>query len=587
MRIPLAPLLCVLAGVTFSSVAVGQDKDPYRFVPDGAAFVVSMDGPTRLGEIFGETDFGSILFDDQLMQPLGESLEQLMDEADAPDREGAYSPAELWGLIGEIVQEYRGRVVLAWKYRMSERGAGIDAASISLSSDGVTNLAGLLDIWRDHRAEIDGVAESRELGGRQVWTRKHELNPTQGADGIEVDEVAVLGDGSFALFVAESMEDGVAPILEREGRGAIQLESDDDLTPVWMEVDLSVIQQNLAVAADDDRSLTEGMNYAQRFFGVDQLQKLVLSARAVDKRVGLRAELLHSDRAFVLSDILGQTDLSEGGLIDLIPRDLESWTILSIKFDALLAWADVAIRDMRELDDSFRFEGESLAQELENLGDELGVDIANDIVGQLAGPIAWIDGTEVDGEIGRDVPPTVALDGQCLALSLENGKQFGAAVDALLRKQGLHAARRTRDYRGTPVHSFNVFVRVDYAITDSELLIGMGREGADLLRVMLDNAAARGQRGLRGFSAVTDARLANVPRPWHFVQSADLEAPTVISAAFRSGFLSAMRSDRDPRTLRMVEILTPLWHRMSELDLTSCVTCLSFEQDRIRAEIAW
>jgi hypothetical protein len=135
--------------------------------------------------------------------------------------------------------------------------------------------------------------------------------------------------------------------------------------------------------------------------------------------------------------------------------------------------------------------------------------------------------------------PNTVFAGYCFGLTLRNGKALRESIDTMLRAAGLHAARKTEDYRDQKVSTLRLggVLAIEYAITDSMLLVVLGTKGlgSEYLRAVLDSQAD-GSNGA-GLPEKVQKRLAELPDGWSGI--AAIPVVEIVRALFDVGAASS------------------------------------------------
>lgn len=484
-------MIRIVSFLSIAACAMAQTPvDPNRFVPADAVLTVRIQSPAVWRDVFGKTKAASILGSAKLAPELAKARDGLDQLVDAADRLGM--PRDV--LLG-LWNDYRGEIVVSVCMDPIEIGPDGEpaepsfAAMIAMTPDGAFGLDKLLAGFRatDEKADIPLV--DIQIGGQHF--RRTDTHANTGfPDGTQAEFV----DDHLVMFVGDAIERLGPAMLANTNRATGPKPS----APVSAHFDLrwllEVMRAGARHAASEadaevDSETIEAMFAAA---GLMSLRSFDFAVTAVGDRLACDAELHLDGDVGLLGMFVG--DASRPKLLRAVPAQADSFSV-SV-FDTGAIWRAVgriaaAIGEqgpssLEAIEASF---AETTGVRLrEDLLDHLGSETL--VLGDVRGVFQVI--AEQGGNLARPDPNRVFAD-WCYGLALRNGKALAASVDKVLRKFGLHAARKTEDYAGQRVHTLRLAgaLSIEYAITDDLLLLVIGDrgEGVGHLRAVLDTLA--------------------------------------------------------------------------------------------------
>ncbi len=105
------------------------------------------------------------------------------------------------------------------------------------------------------------------------------------------------------------------------------------------------------------------------------------------------------------------------------------------------------------------------------------VDLKSELIDNLTGEIGVftvpLSEEELENAEGAMIPPNFVV-----AIGLKDGGRVTTAVDAILREQGMHAARKKEEFQGTTVFSVPIAMvaTIRYAVLDDYLIVSLSDE---------------------------------------------------------------------------------------------------------------
>ena len=181
---------------------------------------------------------------------------------------------------------------------------------------------------------------------------------------------------------------------------------------------------------------------------------------------------------------------------------------------------------------------------LDQFETQFRVRLKEDMIDHLGDELLMVTADEPEDLFDED-----AVQAQCIGIALRDSKSFAESFETMLRSRGLHAARKTEDYRGFTVRRLSVLgmLELSYAITDRAFLLGINQEGAAALRTVLDEEQARDEGVARpSFSDEVADRMEHAGGAWQSLSVSTWSATIEMLAAAleQSGEVPATFSDQ-------------------------------------------
>jgi hypothetical protein len=378
--------------------------------------------------------------------------------------------------LEEIVLGYAGRMTLAVDF---EHGADPTddprvVGVVEFAADGTTDFAELERLAERHALDSGDTITDLRVG-------EHVLRAVVARDGGGVVLPKVI-DSRLCVFFGQPLEGAVARRLQQpEDAG--------------MGVVAGFAEQGIAVRFDVEKLLrlvsatlaAEGEERFDAILGLlrcDGLQTLSLRGRPAGPHVKLELEMTSDPTRPSLLDVVRPESDRRPELLDFVPRSHTGWSLGFVRLGELYR----IVGDLLELPES-RIRMTEVEQWFQ---DSLGIGLAADLVDPLTSEPAILSPSEPS----RDADPdslAASVGGTVVALRVKDPQRFGEAIETMLRKRGLHAARKTKEYRGFQVRTLPLagFVELNYSIAGSVVVIGLGAGSVAVLREVLDGVAAR------------------------------------------------------------------------------------------------
>ena len=498
--------LAAAGSLAFPATLSAQESDPLALVPRDALVVGWSHGPaaieaafggTRLAELFGGPEISSML------QPI---LDQARDEIGAELEKNGVDPVELErALLG-----YRGKIAFAFgmdlptmieqEFEAEPADAGLWAV-LALGADGTTDLDGFVARVRElvERENPDGLVD--------VIVEGRSFPATEDGDvGITLPFVH---DGNAVIVLGGDLEWALSKCLFADGdrfadRGVPHLGATKG---VWADVAPWIGGIEGALAGLDQSGLAGAMFDA---IGIRSLRDLTFTVDPAGEHVAMDLRLRTDGPPTGLLGAAMRVPNAPPTLLDVLPVQRETWSASRVDFAAGYAGlrelaAAAEPMTTQSVDDlEAAFEGKFRVRLKEDLIDQLGDEMIQVVAGAAA----------------RDEEADAQLFGQCFGLALRDGARFGESFEKMLRSQGLHAARKSDDYRGTTVHRLGLaaMFELHYAITDRLALFALDEAGSGELRAVLDEIADRAAgRPRADLPEAVAERLEQAPADWHSI----------------------------------------------------------------------
>lgn len=439
-----------------------------RFMPAKATISFEVDGPAKFIERFADTNFGAMM----ASQDFGDLWARAMTLADdAMAAEGDVPPEakELWDVVRTTFGAYEGRVTGAVSLEM--RGFEDPPKFtfvVACSPSDETDFSEVVRLMAEAAAESGDVLTAATTGGGDE------------VELVKVDEdislmLPVINDGHLVFAVGQLdawiAQLGAEDADEAGGSAASQTAED---AGAHIRVDRSLWSSLVSMLrSSDDFEIVRALDVLGPMIGrVETLGDLTFTLRPAGKYTETVAEIGFASDEPHLFELLWPEGATPRDLLPLMPRDGSSIDSVSFNVPALIEAAKEMLAG-----GEFTFE-----QAEEQVAQNLGLQLRADLLDHIAGTAMW--GTSVDPEF-EDVSIYVAL-------GLKDGAAFEKSIDKALRSQGMHAGRKTEEYRGRNTYQLNLgFFALTWAFTDKALLLGFGTEPGEAVRVMLDGDNAR------------------------------------------------------------------------------------------------
>jgi hypothetical protein len=393
-----------------------------------------------------------------------------------------------------------------------------------------------------------------------------------------------IGD-AVVMFAGNSLEERVADLLQADGLPVAESEAH----PIDVRMDVSrmmalMIDSLDAEARERSEYETGGVALSDepeprelfsrlRMLG---LKELALTMAPRDEHVLMDVLITEDPQQPSILDLLRPADSGAPDLLPVVPRSHRSWSLAHLRSQELV---DMALEvtdlfmpgfDMSALDAMFgeQFEGLSLSQDfLTHLGDE----------------VLWLSDPEagMDADLGED--PMGLVDGIAIGFELKDASAFAKSLDQMLRSRGLHASRKTSEYRGIETFEmpFLGMVPLEWAFGADFMILGIGPSGAEQAHLVLDaEIARRAGEEPPPFPEPVRERLDVMPSNW--VGASVTEITPILD--MMADLLGDEEIGALPEMADMFRVLSGLARRYG---LNSVVSTNTFEDGRVLSRTVW
>ncbi|HEX6812346.1 MAG TPA: hypothetical protein VF384_12030 [Planctomycetota bacterium] len=558
-------VVSLLAGAALAQDAV----PPNRFVPAGAQVVLRIKAPAVWQEQFANTQLAKV-FAGPTFAPLRKQAREKYPEA--LDRAAAAGmPREV---LQALLEDYRGELLVSVQFDIDAMAASGSrehvpfAVMLALTPDGKFDLAALLAGFRKVDEKYEGPVSPLQIGEHTFRVSAHDVPVTQ----------AELVDGHLVMFGGTAIEK-LAPGMLAAANRAERLPAD---APWALHVDLAgAIDASVAVA---NAQLEAAEMPAQQIFdamGITALDAFDASLGTAGEHVELVASLSTRSRSVGLYGLLF-ADTKKPALLRYVPPSVSSFSVSSFDFAttvrAILAIVELAGRKEQLAQTEASFREKAKLRLREDLLDHVGGEVM--LLGDLREFVAQVIEAESDGT--RPDPNRLFAD-YCIGIALHDGAAFATSIETLLRSVGLHAARKTEQYRNTKIHELRLggAVTVEYAIVDDLALcvVGARGNGAGYLRAALD-AHADGNASPALPEAIAK-RLDGVPDGWNGIGTMP-----VVDLVLGFAELGSMRRP-EVAVREGLDFLRPFGKELKELGLGDVVSVSYSSPKGLRTIYRW
>lgn len=493
-------LTAVLLTAIVAQPLRAQDAgSPLSLIPADAMFVHWCDGPKTLREAFADTRVAELLGGPELSLMLNPMLDEARDEA----RGGGIDVDAL----EDALLDYEGRFVLAggfdadrvddlfMDFEEQMEAAAVWAVCV-LSSDGHSDLAGL----QEKLTELIEDSADNEVGDLEVDGRSFRASFND--RGFNVTVPFMEGPNLVMVFGAP-LEEALSRFMSRQGQSLQdrQLNLPRSEVGVWMDPQPLWPLIDMAAEANDP-TFAEFLDAS----GLKSIGTIALHATASDEHVIVDFDVqLNGDDQGVLACI---TDVGadQASLLDVVPVQRKAWSVTKVNFGAFYE----SIMDIFSAMEPVT--AMSSDDMLDQFAEMFRVRLKEDLIDHLGDELLLVQGDEP-----ADFDEMGAGQAQCYGISLRDAKSFDASFETLLRSRGMHAARKTEDYRGFTVRKLTVLgmLELHYTVTDRLFLVGITRAGAAELRAVLDEEKGRNEGSARaGYPDEIAQRLEHTGDDW-------------------------------------------------------------------------
>jgi hypothetical protein len=558
--------------LSLAASALAQEAvPPNRFVPASAQVVLRYKAPVLWHEQFAKTRLAK-LFEGPTLAPIVKQARERYPEA--LDRAAAAGmPREV---LKALIEDYRGELLVSLQFDFVGVAADPDrkspdfAVMLAMAPDGKFDLAALQAGLRKVDDEADTATSALQVGEHTFRVAKQRTPLTQ----------PELVDGHLVMFYGTAIEKLGPGMLARTNRGE-RLPPD---APFALHLDIAGTTDAIVAAVTEHRPDPDAPATPQQILdslGFSNLDAFDAALGAAGEHVALETNLSTRGRAGGLLD-LWFVDAKRPSLLRCVPPSVGSFSVSALDLRAC-ARAITALLELgagkegvAEMEAAF-FE-KTKCRLNEDLLDHLGSELM--LLGDLRGALALAAEVERDGS---QPDPNRMFSDYCLGLSLRDGKAFAASIDRMLRATGLHAARKTEQYRGARIHELRLggALIVEYSITDDLALVVLGSRGngRDFLRAALD---AHGD----GKPTLPDAlakKIDGLPDGWSGIGSMPL-----VDLVLAIAELGTMRAERQDQLSReMLDSMRAAGRELKALGLGDAVSVSYSGKRGLRTIYRW
>jgi hypothetical protein len=558
---------------------------PFRFVPKDAVLVAQADGLAKWPERFAGTNAGKLAENELfrlLLAPFGDGAERFRAEA---KRRFGYD----LGPSLDALRAYSGRATLFLHcpFREAFETVGQDALDgaltpatwgIVLEPDGKTDLAKLAQSCRELRKAAGDKVEEKalEAGGRR-WT----CVKTGGSRGSVL--LPELDQGQLVAFAGTDLDAQLPKLCALPKERRLVPDPTAGAAGLWARFTLTPALSAFAEWTQKEGTPAEAKRAWQimKKLGLASVDALELRAEPAGKHV--RAELavsFHGAPAGICAALAPDPD-DKLTLHELVPPGITTFSAGSMRWAKLFA---IVLETVEEFGDTIGvsrdeiedgFEQETGVKLREELLDPLGAE--HMMLGTVIGPMFAL------ALAGLADDPLDEL-GFVYAVRLKDGATFAAAIEKLVRKQGLHAARKTSEHSGVKVHELPISAMLPsaYAVAPDLALLALGKKGKEQLVAVLGERAARADKKARQpFPAAIEKRLAQLPGAFQGLQVVDL-GPALAAAEGSAVTALAARSPGKSQD-ECQKVWAEFRAALKSLDLEHVVAT----EHSTRAKVAW
>lgn len=505
--LPLSLLLAALPAQTESA-----SQSPFRLVPADANFVVRMAAPAKWKQSFGTTQIAK-LFQSQTLSPMVGMLEQNYQKAlEEMRKEGGFDA----DLIDAMLADYTGEMVFALRIdlegieEMMQSGEPPEFEGVIAFTPG-----GNYDLAKLCTAVVQAVEKEAPAGANvrdiEIGTVKARL--VDNDEGEPDVTLPTMVDGQMVMFFGNDVEKQI----QRATSGSAHFQGGNAGSAMFVHAELGGLMKaigSVAGMAADMQGAEFDASKLMREMGLESFTSLDMSIGADGKHMAMEMEIgMTSGNRGLMDVFMPKAGASTPKLVRFVPQDAAAFSVSTLDLGALYSTASKIWTEMEsEMPMSWN---DAMAAFAENTK----IRLKEDLLDHLGAEFMTIGNPPVDGVDPDDVGnPVEAISqmtaGTCFCLGLKDGKAFGESLEKMLRASGMHAARKSEEYQGATLHRLAVggVIEVEYAVTDSMLLLGIGDDDntKQSLRSVLDTAKSGGGELPAGVKAQVD----NLPAGW-------------------------------------------------------------------------
>lgn len=559
-------------------------QDLARFLPKDAQFTMVCDGPARIAERLAATNLGRLCADPEAA-PIraipGRVREMLVKLAEQES-----VPLDVASFFDRIAG-YGGRMAI---------GARVDLAATVEAKAPRFLVSFVVEPHESIDLEALAADMQRAVDESDAGTQALEFGPgfqaaiDENGDGATVPRVV---DGHLVMFAGSGLGTALARIFDdHEGLG-VTLPPASAESMIWGRGDGELLRffADMAELAEEDGNPGFGdpsmppSAILRAIFERLALTEFEAGTAPFGEHLRSVGHILTDASVPNLLDILQPQEKSTP-LIALVPALHPSWTSFRIDaaglFDLICDVAELGQPGLRGM----------LAESIQQ---ELGLDLQKDLLDAFDGQLLMLDDSFANLEglaAGEALDEMEEVKGlYSFVIGLRDPAAFEKVLDGVLRARGLHAARKTVDYRNTKLRSMNVFIaQLHYAFVPEGLALGLGEAGAENVRKIVDQSISRaeGQAPVQHGERV-QKRLALLQSGWRDLAIEDVDLPSSMMDQLIDLAMSDLDHDADDELASqllelMRESVTAFAKLASRYDQMSSAAAIRLEPGRLSFE---
>jgi hypothetical protein len=477
--LPLALLTGLLAGLA-SSGLMAQVK-PATIIPKNPIFTMHIDGPAALRAAFLPTNLGKMFAGPEFKDMIA-PVKQMIESG--KEQLGGEVPFDL-NEIEKAIYGYRGRISAA--FHLLDEAIDFTAneppaftVTIVLTPDGKTDLAAFCKKSQEFVKEKMGEAlEEMEVGGKTIsyFHDEDDHAPGFSVPFMHKDQAVIL----ITKDLKKAAEAVLAEDAEHHSRDKAYASAS-----LGLSINVKKITQLLSQAASDSMGpeWDDIGAHILKGSGVLSIDSVDMTYRAKGPALLSQVVINFNQNSRGVIGAFFQAQSARSSLIAMLPRGAMSAS--AMPFDLKTAYKSV-----KAIFESMGDAAPTTFDEVEEqFKEHFGLRLFEDLIGLFGENIMTIQMETDEIDVSN---PLGALDGMCFGFDVSDGVKMGKTIDTMLRKDGLHAGRKKKEYKGFTVYDLTIaaMFELHYAVTDNLLLLGIGGAGGDAVRAGLDEAKNR------------------------------------------------------------------------------------------------
>lgn len=562
----LRPLFAALA---FGAATLPAQSSARAFLPQKPMATFEMDGPIKLAQRFAGTRWAD-MFGSQEFAKIWEDAITGFDESMMEESGIRPEVKEAFLQLVEALGDYGGRMTFGVSF-VPPRSDGRERSvtmTLSMRKDGGEALDRMLEVADELFGEMEMPIERATLGnGVEVDVMLSSSDP-EGTILMPqmVGDYLVLGYGSSESteWIEALAAEGDEVDAETDESSSGDAEGPSSTAPIEFEITGNLFQ-SIPKWASESRNERD----VEIFAALSWIMDVFRGTQGLRCVIEPNGEFVESAYDLTWDDAgpnLGQLLAPEGRVpfLDLAPRTNLTSSTMSVRFDKLFDVVDdVAAEFGQSLDD------------LEDQAEEfLGLRLRADLFDLL-------DGDAMLTQLVDSEDPEIVTVG--LVLGVKDAEALGKSVDGLIRKRGLHIARKKDDYRERTVSKLNLFGLVDmsWTIGDGLWVLGFGEEPGDMVRSIIDNVdSKKAGKEPAAWGERIQKQFARLGEDWQWCSVSDYSGEIeslvwIIEDELRGGVIE------DVEIAGMVEVFVATMNLMIDYDIFKSVSSTSFEPGRM------